>query len=245
MSNGLATLPKPANDMSAAAHAKLDLIIQMLPPEIKPASFCVACINELNKVEKCTVQSAVSTVYNCAIVGLIPGGALGHAYFIPYKGSLQLVIGFRGMIELAMASDFLRDVHTDVILRDEKWRHWKDETGPRCEHEIPIDRPEPDRANVIGAYCIYSSRDGGKGIHVMNRKQLDRIDKHAHVWNSHYAQMTKKSTVRGASKEWRLSYRLATAVQLDEQFDREEPQEIVTEVEQSTQPLSLKELPTE
>lgn len=251
MSNGLATLVKPQNEMAKAASARLDFIVKMLPAGINPESFCMACMIEVNKLKPCDVASVANTIYHCAIIGLLPGTAMGHAYFIPYRPKAgatphcQLVIGYRGFIELGFASDFLRDVHTDVILRDEKWRHWKDESGPRVEHEIPIDRPEPDRSNIVGAYCLYHSRDGGKGLKVMNRKQLNAVDSESNVWQSDYAAMCMKSPARGASKEWRLNYRLARAVELDEQIERGEIQPPIDLGDGLQKPLSLAELPAE
>lgn len=217
-------LPPIQNDGSKAVADKIDMLLRVIPPGVVANQFLVAVIAEANGLSKpCTPKSVLMAAYNCAMVGLIPGAALGHCYFVPFKGQCSLVIGYKGFLDLAFGCDFLRDVHAEVVLAGEKFRQWNDAAGPQIEHEIPLDR-ELIRANVVGSYCIYHTVNGGHGIATVNRKQLDAIDTGQNVWRSNYVEMAKKTPIRRAAKEWRITHRLGLALRLDEQAERGEEQ---------------------
>ena len=52
----------------------------------------------------CDRESLFGAVLQCAALGLEPGSALGHCYLLPYGKTCQLIIGYRGMIDLARRS---------------------------------------------------------------------------------------------------------------------------------------------
>ena len=61
---------------------------------------------------KCAPESFYGAVLQCAALGLEPGSALGHCYLLPFgngkdksgRPNAQLIIGYRGMIDLARRS---------------------------------------------------------------------------------------------------------------------------------------------
>jgi recombination protein RecT len=203
---------------------RLASIIHQLPSHIELAAWAAAVVNEANKAEG-SPNSIAACVYNLAFLGLFPGKALGHAYFIPYKGEATLVVGYKGFSDLAYGSGFLKDMHVDVVCQGEEFDYWKDETGPRLKHRPDINR-EPTRKNIIGAYCLYHTRDGGTGIRLCNKADIAKSDKNRDVWLSNFESMCLKTAVRRASKEWKLTGRMAHAVMIDEQAEREERQSL-------------------
>ena len=62
------------------------------------------------KLLECSPRSLFGSVVQCAQLGLEPGGILGHAWLLPYWNSKkqlmesQLMIGYRGMIDIALRS---------------------------------------------------------------------------------------------------------------------------------------------
>ena len=227
--DNLSLTPKTAN--AEKILKAMPQILNCVPSEVAPRQFCIALMSEVNKLKPDVVPaSVVLASLHCAFIGLVPGASLGQAYLIPYrlkgKPICNLVVGYRGYMELAFRANFLKDLHSDVVLDGESFKYWKDENGPRLIHEnIPINRKLKKEA-VLGAYCIYHTIDGGHGMHIVSREQIDAIDTESNVWRSDYVAMCRKTPIRRASKEWRQTTGLAAAVRLDEQLEAGEPQHL-------------------
>lgn len=55
-------------------------------------------------LQKCTPSSLFRAIVSAAELGLEVGGALEHAYLVPYKEKAELVIGYRGCLHLMRGS---------------------------------------------------------------------------------------------------------------------------------------------
>ena len=223
-------LPEAKNPGAALLVKSMPRLVQYLPDNMAARQFCMALVQEANKLDSDVVPiSVANSALACAIVGLIPGPALGHAYLVPFKNKGQkmctFVPGYKGFLELAYGASWLADCQPEVILEGEEFLHWMDESGPKLSHNIPVNRKLMHQ-NVVGAYCVWHSRHGGKGIEVVQRSELDKVDTQKNVWASEYVAMAKKTPVRRASKLWRQTRGLALAVQLDEQQEQGEVQEV-------------------
>lgn len=226
-------LPPAKTEGAGLIVENIHRILPLLPSGIDQQQFSASLVvaaNELDK--KCEPNSVLVAAAHACRVGLMPGGVLGLCYFIPRKErrgdqvpKCRLEIGYQGFLDLAYGNNFLADVHADVVLQGEEFRHWTNSEGPQLLHEPPdpLERdidPDTIRRQVIGCYCIYHPRAGGRGIRVLNRKQLDRIDSKANVWLTNYDEMCRKSAIRRAAKDWKKTPRMALAMTLDEQAER-------------------------
>lgn len=236
-------IPTTRNDSAATLAQKIDPILSCLPSAIDRQQFATAVIVAANELSRpCKPASVLRAGFNCARLGLLPGTALGLAYFIPYKGVCTLVVGYRGFIDLSFSNDFLRDVHADVILRGEEFRQWADSDGPHIQHEIPLDR-ELARKNVVGSYCVYHTQRGGSGVVVVPATELKVVDTGENVWATRYCEMAKKTGIRRAAKFWKITPRMALAISLDETQERGEPQDMIEALtDEKTEDFSLKDL---
>lgn len=217
-------LPDPLNKGTALIIGYAELIATRLPANVNPQNFMTACVVEANALTTtCSPKSVAIATFNCAVMGLIPGPALGHAYFVPFKGVCTLMPGYRGFLDLAFGNSFLKDIHCDVVLNGEDFRFWKDEHGPRLLHEVTLDR-DLQKQNVLAAYCIYHTTSGGNGIRVVNRRELNKVDTGMNVWKSDYISMALKTPIRRAAKEWKITPSLGRAILLDEQSERGDSQ---------------------
>lgn len=69
-------------------------------------------IRKTPALAKASQESFLGAIMQCAQLGLEPGSALGHAYLLPFgngkdkynRSNVQLIIGYRGMIDLARRS---------------------------------------------------------------------------------------------------------------------------------------------
>jgi len=203
-----------------------EAIRSRLPAGMNVENFMSAVVMEANKLPpNVAPRSVADSAMNCAILGLIPGSALGHAYFVAYGKDnpvCQLIVGYRGFLELAYNSRFLKSVYAEVVLAGEDFRQYATISGPQIEHEIPLDRAMIQE-NVVASYCVWEARGGGRGLSVVPKSELLRIPQR-NVWLSEFSEMSKKTAIRLSSKVWKLSQTLAMAVELDEQAERGDPQ---------------------
>lgn len=225
----LTVLPDARNEAATQLKGLIAKLSSFLPPNINSEQFFAAVLTEVNQLaEDVTPKSVIMCTVNAAIIGLLPGPALGHCHFIPYwhkRGTpneahiCQLVIGYKGFLELAFSNEFLTSCNPEVVLKDETFERWHETDGPKLRHSLPLNR-KLQKSDVLAAYCTYATRGGGSGIALVDRMELDRVDTGQNVWLSDYVAMARKSAVRRAAKEWRLSNRMARAVMLDEEAER-------------------------
>jgi recombination protein RecT len=217
-------LPAPRNDGAALARNRLDAILAQLPAGVERGPWAAAAIAEANAVEA-TPASIAGAIFNASFLGLTFGKALGHAHIVPFKGQAQLVIGYRGWIHLAYSTGFLSRVYADVVCQGEGFEYWVDEMGPRMRHTPALER-DPNRGDIVAAYCIYHTKDGGTGLKVVPRKQIDKSDKGRDVWQSNYPAMAMKTAILRSAKLWNNTARTSKAIEIEEQAERDELQTV-------------------
>lgn len=249
------TLPTPKNDAAKEllAPARLQAFQLAMPAERRGdwqsilATYVIAA-NELTK--PCTAISVAKSAYNGCRLGLSCGAPLNHAFLVPFwnkrknVNECQLIPGYEGFLDLAYGSKFVAAVTCQVWLRDEPFKHFVNIAGEQIDHDITDRGEEPSRNNIMGAYCLWQTAGGARGVKVVNRKQIDKVDKDADVWKSNYEAMCLKTVIRRAAKLWKKTPLLSTAIYLDEQAERDEPQdgpEVDTVTDEA--PFSLKDLP--
>lgn len=213
-------------------------------PAVNPMQFISMVISEGNTLAMSltpeemahpkTKASFAKAAFNAAVVGLMPGPALGHCYFVPYKRyrgtpreykEIVYVPGYRGFLELAFASKFLVQCDPEVVLRGELCTRGHNQDGPWINHDIPTPRGQAcDRKTLIGVYCTYRTARGGRGVVYMDRDRIDAIDTNRDIWTSNYEAMCLKSPIRAASKRWHLTRQLAAAITLDEEYEEDRSQ---------------------
>ncbi len=165
---------------------------------------------------QCTPTSVLQAVMTASQLGLEPGGVLGSAYLVPYKSECQLVIGYRGLIDLARRSGKIASVEAHVVYANDKFtiRHG---LTPALEHE-PNLAGEP--GDVVAAYAIARLHDGSTQVEVMTRKQLDAIRTRSRAgnsgpWATDTDEMYRKTVVKRLCKYLPLSVELASAIEAD------------------------------
>lgn len=258
-----AALPQARNAMCASVQNEKSMAVikgLLIGSGMNPMQFLGAVIQQGNALgmqlttqqseNRWTITSFKKCVFNCAVIGLLPGEALGHAYFVPYtfnRGKqneyqqITLIPGYRGLLELAFAANYLEVCQPEVVLKDEDCKFWHDTDGPQVLHQIPIRRGPKTKENVVAAYCTYRPKGGHSTLgRVIECDELQKLASGAgrrSPWNTGgFAEMSMKTSVRRTSKQWRLTRQLAQAIELDEQVDRNEIQSsLVTEPEETQQ----------
>lgn len=249
----LLTLPEARNPLAAKVIELSATLQKYVSPGLNVHQFLTLVVAEGNALslqmkddvmqDARTKMSFAKAAFNAAVVGLLPGAALGHCYFIPFRRfrgkpnehtEIVYVPGYRGYLELAFASNFLAQCDPEVVLRGESVVRSHTEDGPKLLHDLPTPRGQlVDRSTLIGAYCTYKTVRGGKGVVWVDRAEIDDVDTKRDIWGSNYHAMCLKVPIRRASKRWHLTRQLAHAIALDEAYEDERPQTDVAGITQS------------
>ncbi len=165
-----------------------------------------------------------------AQIGLEPSTVMGHVYLIPYNREIQLIIGYKGMLELIYRTGRVSYVEAHAVYENDEFDYEAGMT-PRIIHK-PAQRLEG--ASTIAFYAIAHLKEGPPAYAVMWEDEVRKIQKAAKsqkVWGPYYEEMGKKTVIRRLFKYIPLSPEIALAVANDERADAGVPQELGAGIE--------------
>lgn len=201
-------------------------IARALPRHMTPDRMARIVTTEIRKIPKllqCDVKSLFGAVIQCSQLGLEPGSGLGHAYLIPYGTECQLIIGYRGMIDLARRSGQMISLMGEAVYAKDKFEY---ELGlePKLKHVPSIDS---DRGELVYVYAVAVLVGGGRQFVVMSKGDVERIRRRSKAkdngpWQTDYDAMAIKTAIRRLFKYLPVSVELQRAVIVDETADRGE-----------------------
>ncbi len=199
-----------------------------LPTGLSAQRFTRIILTELSKnpeLEECTVPSVLGAVMTAAQLGL-EFGPLGHAYLVPFRDNktntrkCQLIVGYRGMIDLARRTGLLRSIVARPIHEGD---HFEFAYGSeeRIVHRPPL---TGDRGPVIAYYGVAQLADGGQVMHVMSRADVERFRRRSPTqreapsgpWTTDFDAMACKTVIRRMWPWLPSTVEAAQAIESDE-----------------------------
>lgn len=202
-------------------------IARALPKHMTADRMARIALTEFRKnpaLMKCDPATLFGAVIQCAQLGLEPGGALGHAFLLPFenrrKGTteVQFIIGYRGMIDLALRSGQILSLEARAVYEADKF-HVSLGLNPDLTHEPAWHNA--DRGALTFVYAVAKLRDGGVQFEVMSRAEIEKVRAQSKAgnsgpWVTHFEEMAKKTVIRRLFKYLPVSVELQRAVALDE-----------------------------
>lgn len=163
-------------------------------------------MSRVPKLAQCTPLSTLSAVMTCAELGLAPS-TLGTAYLIPYENrknntvECQLIVGYRGLIELARRSGFITTIQAEVVREGDAFDLEYGTVGAVFKH-VPKSKAD---ARIIGAWALARFKDEGHQFVYMTRDEIDAIRGRSRAgnngpWVSDFGEMAKKTVLRRLCK---------------------------------------------
>lgn len=200
------------------------------------------------KLGECQPLSLLGAMMQCASLGLEPNTVLGHAYLIPFDESkwnpqtrqrekmgtnVQLIIGYKGLIDLARRSGHITSISANVHYSDDELWEYEEGTEATLRH-----RPGDLRGEKLHAYAIAKFKDGGHAYVVLPWSKIMEIRDNSQGWKSalatatkykkpnqplnikspwatHEDEMAKKTAIRALAKYLPLSTEFRDAVEVD------------------------------
>lgn len=197
-------------------------------PIIDPARFARIALTSIRTTPKlmdCSEISLLGAIVTAAQLGLEPGGPLGHAYLVPYKNECQLIIGYQGMIQLALRSGMVASISGRVVHEGDEFDF---EYGT---NEFVRHRPKGTGGRAMThAYARAELVTGGSPFVVMTKEEVDAIrarspgaKRDESPWNTDYEAMARKTAVRQLFRWLPASVEFQAALGADQGIARQIP----------------------
>lgn len=203
---------------------RIKAIAKAAPKHLTPERLIKVATNAVLRTPKlleCDQRTVYSAIVQAAELGLEPGGALGQAYLVPFKGACTLIVGYQGLIDLVYRSGQVLDVYAQVVYKQDAFRY-KLGLEPKIDHE-PADGKK-EVSDITHAYMVAHLKGGGVVFDVMTRWELDRIRdrslaKGSGPWQTDAAEMYRKTVLRRGVKYLPKSIELSKLFALDNAVD--------------------------
>lgn len=210
--------------------AMMPEIKKVLPTVITPERFTRIALSALNNtpaLQQCTPMSFLAALMNAAQLGLEPNTPLGQAYLIPYKNKgvleCQFQIGYKGLIELAYRNGNMQTIQAQAVYDNDVF-HYEYGLEPKLIHRPAFS----DRGELVYFYGIFRTVNGGYGMAVMSKADMDiyakKYSKGYEVdhspWKSNYEDMAKKTVIKQALKYAPIKTDFQRALSADESIKK-------------------------
>ena len=180
-------------------------------------SALIAIYNGNQYLQKCNAKSILGAAGLAATLKLSITPSLGHAYILPYKGQATFVLGWKGLVQLALRTGQYKCLHAGKIYEGEI-RGLEPLTGEPIIGEKISDE--------IAGYVAHFELINGfsKSLYMT----VDEIKNHARTysqsygsasspWTKHFDSMASKTVLKLLLSRWGvLSAEMATAIQADQ-----------------------------
>ena len=174
-----------------------------LPKHIDPgriARVAMTAVRQNHKLAQCTRESFLGGLLVASQMGLEINTPLGHAYLIPYAGKATLVVGYKGIMDLAYRTGLCKTISAEAVYDGDLFDY---ELGitKKLTHKPP---KTGERGQVIGYYGYYLLENGGFDFVYWTHEQVVAHGKkfsksfNNGPWKTNFDQMAKKSVIKAA-----------------------------------------------
>lgn len=176
--------------MALPAHVSIDKFLRV----------AVTALQQRPALLSADRNSLFASIVTAAQLGLLPDEQLGECYFVPFKGKVQLIAGYRGLIKLARQGD-IGHVEAELIHSNDDVLY---ELGDESRFSVKVNWQ--DRGPIVAAYAVAKFRDGGLCARVvMMKHEIDAIRAKSQAangpaWSDSYSEMARKTVLRRLSK---------------------------------------------
>lgn len=142
------------------------------------ARIALTAVRTTPKLLDCDQFSFLAALMQSAQLGLELNTGLGQAYLIPYGKQVQFLLGYKGLIDLAVRSGQYKAIYAHEVFQEDKFSYsyglHKDLV------HVPSQNPQGE---PIGYYAVYHLKNGGYDFVYWTR---ERIEKHAHKFHKQF-----------------------------------------------------------
>jgi recombination protein RecT len=231
MTNAVATIApaKPMDRFKAELGARQQMLTTLLPEGMKVEKFqaivvtAVADNMDLLEVDR---NSLIKACLQAAELGLVLNKSMAEADILKVwnnkirKYEAQFRPRYKGLMKLALQTGEVLKIESRIVYENDEFEIIEG-TSAGIVHK----RKLSGRGGMIGAYCVWTLRNGESQFEVMSKEEIlairDRSSsktkegKIVGPWVTDEAEMWRKTVVRRATKYMPMSPEIARAVHAD------------------------------
>ena len=204
-------------------------IAEILPKHVTPDRMARTALTALTRtpdLAKCDQASFFRCMMDLSQWGLEPDGRRAH--LIPFRNrranitECQLIIDYKGLVELAYRSGVVSKIHADVVHAGDLFVYNLGEVQQHIPFFLRTDSEKPEaQGEVIAAYCIVALKDGASKTEILPRDEVESIRNRSRAgnngpWKTDWNEMAKKTAFRRVSKWIPLSADVRDAMERDD-----------------------------
>lgn len=189
---------------------------------------CMA-VNGDAKLQKCSPLTILQSVVTSVQLGLELGGPLQHCWLVPYGATCQLLVGYRGLVNLARRSREIAMIEARLVYAGERFEVTYG-THPGIVH-VPDFGSERLDKDIVAAYAVATLGNGHRQFEVMSRPEILKIANKngGNVWDSSFGEMCRKTPTRRLCKYLPMTNEMALALGEEDDFVKPGPSpELIT-----------------
>lgn len=167
-------------------------------------------------------ESITGAVFTACALNLPLNNNLGLAYIVPFKGSAQLQIGYKGFIQLAQRTGQIKSINAVAV--------YDTDTDETVRKRLTSLIPQKVTGEIIGYTSRLETITGFEAIVTMTNEELEQ---HAFkysqtyksakqkgqtysVWHQNWDAMAKKTVIKAIMKYCPMSVELQQAIESDQ-----------------------------
>jgi len=192
-----------------------------LPKHLQPDRFVRVALTAMTRTPKlatCDRASFFNALLTLSQLGIEPDGRLAH--LIPFENrkrnctECQLIIDYKGLVELAMRSGNVANIHADKVCENDLFEF---DRGAITKHKVDFKQP---RGKAYAYYALVRFKDGTEKCEVMTLEEVNAIRSRSRAsssgpWVTDFDEMGKKTAFRRLSKWIQLSPEFRDALEHD------------------------------
>jgi recombination protein RecT len=172
------------------------------------------------KLANCRVDSIIDACVTVAQLNLDLSPALSHAYIVPFKGSVQLIVSARGYTALLARNGW--KIKSYIVNEEDEFDYIIDGFDEKIKFKKNIDA---ETETFRYAVSLALSPDGTLYIEIMNKKQIDkhrmvssnqRGAKPTGVWADWFDEMATKTVIKKLVKKLPIGEDVANVIEVDD-----------------------------
>jgi recombination protein RecT len=154
------------------------------------------------QLQECTAPSIISSALKAATLKLSCDKNVGHAYLVPYAGKATLIVGYKGLMQMALRTGKYRYINVGAVYEGEELIH----NRISGFYEIGGGKKSD---TVIGYLGAFELKDGyAKAIYMSveeihaNASKRPGYNRADGFWKKYTVEMEKKTVLRQLLTKW-------------------------------------------
>ena len=211
--------PKEFRTFLEGRRGALERISGKLINPDKVVQTVLLCFTKNPALMSCSRSSILRAVLQSSEMGLTAGNP-NEAHLVPFGTECTLVPDYRGLVKLALDSDYIVSVEPWAVFEGDEFRV----IGGMHPNLIHNPGKCRDPKKMTDVYVVWQTKHGTRHFDYMTVEEVDAIRNRSKAktsgpWVSDYVAMAKKTVIKRASKMWPKSKAFEKAIALENAQD--------------------------